>query len=163
MWLLTSEAGSAPSPSQESRSSLGCLPHWPYFGVLLYRLCTHMCMCRNTRMFMLSCVCLFAIPWTVARQAPLSMGFFRQEYWGRLPPPPPGDLSDPGVKPVSHASPHWQADSLPPSHLESPTYMYAHVKFWTWWELYWIYSFAFLNFCSKNVMPWILSYSLKSS
>ena len=34
----------------------------------------------------------FATPWTVARQVPLSMGFSRQEYWGRLPCPPPGDL-----------------------------------------------------------------------
>ena len=42
-----------------------------------------------------------ATPWTVARQAPLSMGLSRQEYWRGLPGPPPGDLSDPGIK---HAS-----------------------------------------------------------
>ena len=46
---------------------------------------------------------LFAAPWTVARQAPLSMGFSRQEYWGGLPCPPPGDLPDPGIKPESPA------------------------------------------------------------
>ena len=40
-----------------------------------------------------------ATPWTVARQAPLSMGFFRQEYWCGLPCPPPGDLPDPGIEP----------------------------------------------------------------
>ena len=42
---------------------------------------------------------LCAIPWTVARQAPLSMGFFSQEYWNGLPCPPPGDLPDPGLNP----------------------------------------------------------------
>ena len=42
-------------------------------------------------------------PWTVAHQAPLSIGFSRQEYWGGLPFPPPGDLLDPGIKPVSSA------------------------------------------------------------
>ena len=44
------------------------------------------------------------ISWTVARQAPLSMGFSRQEDWGGLPFPPPGALPDPGMEPVSSAS-----------------------------------------------------------
>ena len=45
---------------------------------------------------------LFATLWTIARQAPLSLGFSRQEYWSGLPPcPPPGGLPDPGIKPVS--------------------------------------------------------------
>ena len=43
-------------------------------------------------------------PWTVAHQAPLSMGFSRQEYWSVLPFPPPGDLPDPGVEPIYLAS-----------------------------------------------------------
>ena len=47
-----------------------------------------------------SCVQLFAILWTVARQALLFMGFSRKEYWNGLPCPPPGDLSDPGVEPM---------------------------------------------------------------
>ena len=46
-----------------------------------------------------------ATPWTIARQAPLSMGFPKQEYWSGLPFPPPGDLPDPGIKPASPASP----------------------------------------------------------
>ena len=46
---------------------------------------------------------LFAAPRTVARQAPLSMGFSRQEYWGGLPFPPPGDLPEPGIQPASPA------------------------------------------------------------
>ena len=48
-------------------------------------------------------------PWTVAHQAPLSMGFSRQEYQSGLPFPSPGDLPDPGVEP---GSPTLQADSL---------------------------------------------------
>ena len=44
-----------------------------------------------------SCVQLFVTPWTVAHQAPLSMEFFRQEYWNGLPCPPPGDLPNPGI------------------------------------------------------------------
>ena len=45
----------------------------------------------------------FATHWTVAHQAPLSMGFFRQKYWSVLPFPPPGGLPNPGIKPVSPA------------------------------------------------------------
>ena len=44
-------------------------------------------------------------PWTVAHQAPLSMGFSRQEYWSGLPFPPPGDLPNPGIEPRPPASP----------------------------------------------------------
>ena len=47
--------------------------------------------------------CSFATPWTEARQAPLSMGFHRQEYWSGLPFPPPGDLPEPGIEPKSPA------------------------------------------------------------
>ena len=53
--------------------------------------------------------CLFATPWTVAKQAPLSMGFPKQEYWSGWPFPPQGDLPNPGIKP---ASPPLQAYSL---------------------------------------------------
>ena len=57
----------------------------------------------------LSRVRLFATPWTVAYQAPLFMGFSRQEYWSGLPFPSPGDLPDPGIDP---GSPALEADSL---------------------------------------------------
>ena len=53
---------------------------------------------------------LFATPWTIAPQAPLSVGFSRQEYWSRFPFPSPVDLPDPGIK---HGSRTLQADSLP--------------------------------------------------
>ena len=55
------------------------------------------------RACVLSHVWLFATPWTVACQTPLSMGFSRQEYWSRLPFPPPGDLPNPGIEPTSSA------------------------------------------------------------
>ena len=69
----------------------------------------------------LSRVQLFATPWTVAHQTPLSMGFFRQQYWSGLPCHPPGDLPDPGIEPVSPGAPSLQAYSLPLSHPGSPT------------------------------------------
>ena len=58
----------------------------------------------------LSRVRLFSTPWTVAYQAPPSMGFSRQEYWSGVPFPSPEDLSKPGIEPKS---PTLQADSLP--------------------------------------------------
>ena len=60
-----------------------------------------------------SCIRLYATPWTVAHQAPLSMGFSRQEYWSGLPCPPPGDLPNPGTGPSVLCLLHWQAGSLP--------------------------------------------------
>ena len=81
---------------------------------------------------MLSAVCaqassrilVFATPWTVAHQAPLSMGFSMQEYWSGLPFPSSGELPDPGIEP---RSPTLQADALtsePPGKTQS-TYKWA--------------------------------------
>ena len=61
------------------------------------------CLWYSLSVCVLSCVLHFAIPWTVARCAPLSMEFSRQEYWSRLPFPTLGDLPDPGIKPRSSA------------------------------------------------------------
>ena len=63
---------------------------------------------------------LFATLLTAALQAPLSMGFSRQEHWSGLSCPSPGDLPDPGIKPVSPVSPALQADSLPAEPSEKP-------------------------------------------
>ena len=63
--------------------------------------------------------------WTVAHQAPLSVGFARQEYWSGLPCPSPGDLPNPGVEP--HFL-HRQADSLPLGHQGSPS-AFVHLFF----------------------------------
>ena len=69
---------------------------------------------------MLSYVRLFATPWAVAHQAPLTMGFPRQEYRSGLLLPSPGYLPDPAIKPISPAAPALQMDSLLLSHWESP-------------------------------------------
>ena len=63
---------------------------------------------------LLSHVQIFATPWSVAYQAPPSMGFSREEYWSGLPFPSPGDLPDPGIEP---GSPALRADAL---HSETP-------------------------------------------
>ena len=74
------------SPQVEHISSL---------SLLQYR--AHVAYCAQ----MLSRVRLCVTPWTAARQAPLSMGFSRQEHWSGLPCPPPGDRPNPGIKPES--------------------------------------------------------------
>ena len=62
--------------------------------------------CMPCKLSRFSHVCLFATPWTVTCQTPLSMGFPRQEYWSGLPViSSPGDLPDPGIEPSSLASP----------------------------------------------------------
>ena len=66
--------------------------------------------------------------WTVARQAPLSMGFSRQEYWSGLPCPPPEGLPNPGIEPMSPMAPALQADSLPLSHWGNPSILVPHNK-----------------------------------
>ena len=69
----------------------------------------------DSNVHMLSRVRFFATPWTVALQAPLSMGFSRREYWAGLPFPFPGDLPDPGIEPRSSAF------------LDSPKYPYFNI------------------------------------
>ena len=58
--------------------------------------------------------------WTVARQAPLFMGFFRHEYWSELPFPPSGNLPNTGIEPGSPVSPALKVDSFLLSHQGSP-------------------------------------------
>ena len=96
-----------------------------------------LCVCPFSRF---SRVRLLSSPWTVAHQASLSMQFSRQECWSGLPFPPPGDLPDPGIEPMSPASPSLQANSLPLSHRGSPQYFQMHPIF---------HQFHFLRFCRK--------------
>ena len=77
--------------------------------------CVFMCVCVLSHTHTVSCVQLFATPWTAAHQAPQSMGFSRQEYWSGVPFPPPGDLPDPGIEHLSLASPDL-ADDAPALH-----------------------------------------------
>ena len=91
----------------------------------------------------LSRVRLFVIPWTAAYQAPLSMGFSRQEYWRGLPCPPPEDLPSPGIEPTSLLSPLLQVHSLPLSQQGRPRgYMYSIVNH----VMYYLY----VSFLIKN-------------
>ena len=87
---------------------------------------------------------LFVTPRTVAHQAPLSVGFPRQECWSGLPCPPPGDLPDPGIEPASPAS---QADSSPTEPPEKSFSNGAHPQIS--WD-------TFGNVCFQAVLPKIL-------
>ena len=108
---------------------LEALLSWPS-GYLWTGICTAFAVCFVVLSFYCVCVCvcvrslsrirLFATPWTVARQAPLSTGFSRQQSWRGLPFLPPGDLPDPGTEMTSPASAALQVDSLPLSHCGSP-------------------------------------------
>ena len=75
----------------------------------------------------LSRVQLFATLWTIAFQAPPSMGFSRQEYWSGLPCPPQGDLPDPGSEPGLLAFLHWQVGSLPLEPSRKP--LHTHTQY----------------------------------
>ena len=89
---------------------------------------------KAERKGLVSRVRFFATPWTVARQAPLSMGFSSQDYWDGFPFPSPGNLPDSGIKP---RSPALQADSLlfePPG--KSYMHKYAFVKMYIYIHKY---------------------------
>ena len=107
----------------------------------------------------LSRVRLFATPWTVAYQSPLSMGFSRQEYWSGLPFPSPGDLPDPGVKPRSSAL---QADTLPSEPPGKPRAVLVSQKLIRKYRefSYTTYPFTNLSMCQMNVPnKWYICYS----
>ena len=88
---------------------------------------------------LLSCVWLFATPWTVAYHSPLSMGFSRQEYWSGLPFPSLEDLPNPGTEPRSSAL---QADALPSESSGKPI--------------------VFVQLCEYATMHWIMHYKNRS-
>ena len=104
-------------------------PQWPFSSyapcntsTLIWKPSTHLWpfpffLC----VWLLSHAWLCATPWTEAHQAPLSMGFFRQEYWSGLPFPPLGDLPDPGIEPAPLCLLHWRRTLYPLSHQESTT------------------------------------------
>ena len=100
---------------------------WKWKCIYMYKyICTwyiHECMLSH-----FSCVRLCATLWTVAHQAPLSIGFSRLEFWSGLPCHPPGDLPHPGMEPTSPASPPLQALSLLLSH-QGSRYIYLY-KIW---------------------------------
>ena len=88
-----------------------------YFKIIILFHCfdffseSQLCMCVCVGTQSVNRVWLFVTPWTVARQALLSVGFSRQEYWSRLPFPSPGDLLDPGTEPTSLCLLLWKVNS----------------------------------------------------
>ena len=107
----------------------------------------------------LSCVQLSVTPWTKAHQASLSMEFFRQEYWSGLPFLTQGNLSNPGIKPLSMPLQHWQADSLSLLYLESPIctiHTFLKISFLNFVSLdislsiWWLWSLSFRRWCLPN-------------
>ena len=112
------------------------------YGITLCHYYWHnYCVCHDVMSCMCVCVFshfsrvwLFATSWTVAHQAPLSIGFSRQEYWSELPCPPARDLPDPGTEPTSLTSPALQLDFLPLSHLGSLVMSYHSKKVWKLWD-----------------------------
>ena len=94
------------------------------FGVCVVHVCMCMSVCVSVCVFSHSVMSDSSVTlWTVAHQAPLSMGLSRQEYWSGLQFPSPEDLPDPGIEPMSTAV----AGSIAMSHLESPKYIHQHV------------------------------------
>ena len=67
-------------------------------------------------------------PWSVAQQAPLSMGFLRQEFWSGLPFPSPGDLPDPGIEPVFPALAGRFFTTEPPGKLQKADYLKLNIN-----------------------------------
>ena len=99
----------SPSFAQNENFGCSCLGTGPLWRPAALWRCLNSGNCTpvvsNHCVCVFSCVQLFVMPGTVLRQASLSMEFSRQEYWSRLPCPPPGDLPNPGIEPQSLTSP----------------------------------------------------------
>ena len=109
LWGCSKSCSTIPSsPSGESGVGRSVFLKNSFYRIYDYRRkvpgTVHACVCVCV-LSRFSHIWLFVIPWTVAHQAPLSMGFSRQEYWSGLPYPPPGDLPNPGIEPASLMSP----------------------------------------------------------
>ena len=117
------------------REDMICL----YTGIL--------CVCMLSHF---SHVQLFAMPWTVARQTPLSMGFSRQVYWSRLPCPPPGDLPDPAIKPL-----------VPPGKPSNQLIMTISL-WWDHWFFFLKHSYFYFDIPIFSDFPIVNMYNLHS-
>ena len=106
---------------------------------------------------MLSCfsrVWLFATLWSAACQAPLSLGFSRQEYWSELPCSFLGDLPDPGIEPLSPMAPELQVDSLPLSHWGSPRLSKSYIDSFFHIPPIYVNRFIFLFLTPEDFWIW---------
>ena len=97
--------------------------------------CTHLCSVAK------SCLTLCNL-WTVAHQAPLSMGFPKQEYWSGLPFPSPGDPPDPGIEPLSPAS----AGGFFTTELSRKSSTQSRC----------VHMFVYLIYCKRSFIRWVL-------
>ena len=97
-------------------------------GGLVVKLCWCVCVCVCGGLVVKLCP-TFVTPWTVACQAPLSVGFSRQEYWSELPSPSPGDLPNPGIKlnPVSCIAGRFFTNSATREAIHTHTYIHAQI------------------------------------
>ena len=110
-----------PSTSDQSlsRRELYHLVEYGWFANFIQKHHYHAMMCC---VYSVSCVRLSVTTWTIARQAPLSMGLSRQEYWSGLPFPPPGGLPNPGTEPTSPVAPALQVEFLLAEPLGKPIF-----------------------------------------
>ena len=123
----------------------GCLPSFLLPGYLNKKMLKEFCS-LSMHVCVLSRVQLFVIPCTIARQAPLSMGFSRQEYWSGLLFPSPGIFLSQGLNSHLLLLLHWQTDSLLLPHLGNPffEYIWCFIRFllavafsyWGIWSLH---------------------------
>ena len=111
---------------------------------------------------LLSSVWLFSTPWAVACQAPLSMGYSRQEYWSGLPFPSPGDLPDPFPHPSLHInvcsfdfSSEYLSGSLLLNQIKKSLYLYESHNFTPFWKLsLFMAMLGFHCFCAGFLYLW---------
>ena len=119
-----------------------CIGNFSYRSEMLYESESASCLVVSDSLlpYGLSHVWLFATLWTVACQAPLSMGVSKQEYWSGLPFSSPGDLPNPGIKPISLMSPEladgffttiptWEAHTIYSTHTHTHTHKIFNWKF----------------------------------
>ena len=97
---------------------------------------------------LLSRVRLFAAPWTVAHHAPLYMGFSRQEYWSGLPPPPPGDFSNPGIESASLMS-----LALAGKFFTTSAICMTYLN-WASGRAIWLQNPRSYHLCTSSALPW---------
>ena len=116
---LEADALTSEPPGKWRKDKVKC----PLYNEMVLEIGRNWLMFSQRSVLSLSCVRLFAAPWTVAYQAPPSMEFSRQEYWSGLPFPSPGDLPNRGIEP---GSPCLQADTLPSEPPGKPGAMHGH-------------------------------------
>ena len=127
--LLEAEKVHLPVPKEENKTRF--CPWKLFMGLLFFCVCA--CACTLT----LSYVWFFANPWTVACQAPLCLGFSRQEYWSWLPFPTPGNLPDPEIETPSLVSPAQAGRFFTTVPLWKPLFLSIPVlkPGWRWWRI----------------------------